>query len=272
MSAVRVARHGRVLLLAGATTRYAIEPRGEYVFGTVERRPMRARRGPVTQLVRPGELVAWDPAGAHAGTAVDGPWLSRLMIVEAADLTAITSDGEGDPLSGVAFPDPVIDDPRLAVAFTRVHAALEDPASSPLERDTGLAELLLAFARRSPSVRRDPPRGDDRHAVALALDYLGDRLDRNVTLDELAAAAGTGKFRLVRLFRERVGMPPHAWQLAQRLRRARRLLEAGTGIAETAAATGFADQSHLHRHFQRGLGFTPGAYRDQFRNNVQYAG
>jgi AraC-like DNA-binding protein len=59
-------------------------------------------------------------------------------------------------------------------------------------------------------------------------------------------------------------MPPHAWLVARRLRLARRMLEGGSAIAETAAATGFADQSHLTRHFRRSLGFTPGAYRRHF--------
>ena len=59
-------------------------------------------------------------------------------------------------------------------------------------------------------------------------------------------------------------LPPHAFQVAHRIRKARRLLEAGETIADVAAATGFADQSHLHRHFQRGLGLTPGEYRRIF--------
>jgi AraC-like DNA-binding protein len=98
----------------------------------------------------------------------------------------------------------------------------------------------------------------------LACDYLADRPERNVGLDELAAAAGIGKFRLIRLFRERTGLPPHALQVAHRVRKARRLLEAGETIANIAAATGFADQSHLNRHFQRSLGVTPGEYRRRF--------
>lgn len=40
---------------------------------------------------------------------------------------------------------------------------------------------------------------------------------------------------------------------------------AGRTVAEAAAATGFADQSHLHRHFQRGLGVTPAQYQRRFR-------
>ena len=31
------------------------------------------------------------------------------------------------------------------------------------------------------------------------------------------------------------------------------------------ATTGFSDQSHLHRHFRRGLDFTPGEYAARFR-------
>jgi transcriptional regulator GlxA family with amidase domain len=59
-------------------------------------------------------------------------------------------------------------------------------------------------------------------------------------------------------------MPPHRYQLAQRIRLARRLLERGVPIAQVAALTGFADQSHLHRHFVRGLDLTPGEYARRF--------
>jgi hypothetical protein len=80
------------------------------------------------------------------------------------------------------------------------------------------------------------------------------------------------KFRLVRLFREHTGLPPHALQIAHRVRAARRLLEVGETIANTAAATGFSDQSHLHRHFQRSLGVTPGEYQKRIAGNLRYAG
>ena len=259
----RPAGEGRILLMAGHTTRYAIEPRGEYVFGVVGGRPMRSRRGGERRLVRPGELVAWDPSGAHSGAAVDArPWSARLIVVELADLAAVAADAETDPLGDVVFPEPIVSDPRLASSFVRLHRALEGPTTR-LARDMRLAEWLRALVERSPGVRGVRPRlgAGDRAAVRRACDYLADRPERNVGLDELAAAAGIGKFRLIRLIRQHTGLTPHALQLAHRIRRARRLLEAGETIAATAAATGFADQSHLHRHFQRSLGLTPGEYR-----------
>lgn len=71
--------------------------------------------------------------------------------------------------------------------------------------------------------------------------------------------------RIVHLFRAGLSLPPHKYQLAQRLKLARRLLERGCGIAETAARTGFFDQSHFHRHFRRGFGLSPRAYQNLVR-------
>ena len=42
--------------------------------------------------------------------------------------------------------------------------------------------------------------------------------------------------------------------------RAQRLLATGASLAEAAAGTGFADQSHFTRHFKAHLGLTPGRY------------
>jgi AraC-like DNA-binding protein len=198
----RPADEDRVLLMAGQTTRYAIEPRGEYVFGVIAGQTMRSRRGRERRLVRPGELVAWDPSHAHAGAATGSrPWSARLMVVEVGDLSVLASDDETTLLADIAFPEPVLADPQLAREFVRLHVAV----------------------------------------------------------------AGVGKFRLIRLFRAHTGLPPHALQVAHRVRTARRLLEAGETIAATAAAAGFADQSHLHRHFHRSLGLTPGEYQRRLR-------
>jgi AraC-like DNA-binding protein len=39
------------------------------------------------------------------------------------------------------------------------------------------------------------------------------------------------------------------------------LIRRGTSLADTAAASGFADQSHMTRIFTRHFGFTPGAWQ-----------
>lgn len=259
----------RVLLMAGRTRSYAVEPRGEYVFGVITGAPMLARRGRESHLAPPGQLLAWDPSATHTGSPADSrAWHARLIIVESGDLAVLAGDHESPDLPpGVTFPTPMLDDPELTVGFTRLHTALDRPATR-LARDVQLAEWLHRMvtssgAHRLPGPRRTPR---DERALQLAYDYLADQPERNIGLDELADAAGIGKFRLVRLFREQTGLPPHAFQIAHRIRRARRLLEAGHPIASIAAATGFADQSHLHRQFQRSLGITPLTYQRRIRS------
>ncbi|MFX0574458.1 helix-turn-helix domain-containing protein [Nocardia nepalensis] len=254
----------RILLIAGRTTNYAVEPRGEYVFGVVTEHSMRSRRGTDRQIVNPGQLVAWDPSHAHSGTSVtERPWSSRLMIVEIADLANLA--GDQDTLADAAFPVPILSDPELAAEFVRLHTAL-DISTTRLERDERLTVWLHTIIRRYSAAHLSPPANDihNDRPFRLACDYLGDNPHRNVGLDELAQATGVDKFRLIRVFRERTGLTPHAIHLAHRIRAARRLLESGHTPAETATATGFADQSHLHRHFKRNTGMTPGEHQRRF--------
>ncbi|EIV1777898.1 helix-turn-helix transcriptional regulator, partial [Vibrio vulnificus] len=58
----------------------------------------------------------------------------------------------------------------------------------------------------------------------------------------------------------RYGFPPHAYQIQQRLRLAKKLLRQGRRILDVAQECGFHDQSHFHRHFKKAMGVTPGQY------------
>ncbi|MBA3415782.1 MAG: helix-turn-helix transcriptional regulator, partial [Chloroflexia bacterium] len=66
---------------------------------------------------------------------------------------------------------------------------------------------------------------------------------------------------LCRSFTAAVGMPPHRYQIQRRVELAKRLLVTGASISQASRATGFADQSHLGRHFRRLSGVSPGRYR-----------
>ena len=90
-------------------------------------------------------------------------------------------------------------------------------------------------------------------------------------LEELASLANLSPYHLARVFRDEIGMPPHAYQTQARLGRTRVLLLRGWPPARVAQETGFADQSHLTRRFKRLVGVTPGRYARRSKN-VQYAG
>jgi AraC-like DNA-binding protein len=245
--------------MSGTTSGYRVDPVGEYVVGVVIAGAMRVRRGREGFVFGAGDVCTWDPSAAHFGTphACTG-WQARLLILESPTLERIVR-GPEPRATDLYFSRPLVRDARLAQRFVELHRALETP-SWALERETLLADWLHDVSDgpqklddRRRTARRDP-------ALRRACEFLHDELAGNVTLAELERAAGVSRHRLARMFRAAYDMPPHRFQLAQRIRSARQMLERGVAIAEVAQATGFFDQSHLHRHFRRTLGMTPARY------------
>ena len=101
-------------------------------------------------------------------------------------------------------------------------------------------------------------------AVAEAVAFIHDNCTREISLSDIAAAARLSPFHLARVFKQAMGVSPHQYLIQLRVNSARWLLSAGSGersLAELANAVGFADQSHLTRHFKRVLGMTPRQFR-----------
>ena len=86
-----------------------------------------------------------------------------------------------------------------------------------------------------------------------------------LTLADLATAGGVSRYQLVRGFMRDLGMTPHAYLVQRRISFARRLIRDGMALAEAAAASGFADQSHMTRTFTSRYGVTPRAFADAVR-------
>lgn len=158
----------------------------------------------------------------------------------------------------------MVDDRELHLQLQQLHRMFRPDLSattSLLERDSQLlysaARLALRHADAPPFVYR--PGSEDKR-VQTVIDYMAAHLDENIALEDLATITGLSRFHLLRVFREATGLPPHAYFNHMRLRRAKRMLFDGATIADAAAATGFADQSHLNRHFKTMWGVSPGAF------------
>ncbi len=78
----------------------------------------------------------------------------------------------------------------------------------------------------------------------------------------IAAELGVHPVNLARRFRLAFGLSPGEYLRRCRLERAQRLMHRSSApLAEIAAATGFADQSHFTNAFRRTFGISPGAFR-----------
>ncbi|MFC7342388.1 GlxA family transcriptional regulator [Saccharopolyspora griseoalba] len=103
-------------------------------------------------------------------------------------------------------------------------------------------------------------------STARARAWAQSRLDRPLTLRELAARESMSVRTFTRRFRDEVGMSPLRWLTRQRLERARHLLEdTDLPVDRVAADAGFGTAASLRQHLQAELGVSPSAYRATFR-------
>ncbi|MCT9071230.1 AraC family transcriptional regulator [Cupriavidus gilardii] len=198
----------------------------------------------------PGKTIVLHPDEPHDGQAgTDEGFRYRMLYIEPAVFQAVLG---GKPLPFIE--GGISDDPRL---FAATAALLQQPDTrlDPLEQDDGMVELALALDAASGARPLRP--SCDFRAAQLARDYLHASSHRIVTLDELAAACGRDRWSLSRDFRTFYGTSPYHYLTMRRLESARRLMQNGVALAECAAAAGFADQSHMTRHFTRAYGISP---------------
>ncbi|MBN9372582.1 AraC family transcriptional regulator [Hydrogenophaga sp. YM1] len=213
-------------------------------------------RGPV--LATAGKLIATNPGEVHDGLPIGEQARRWRMVHVSPEAMAALSDLR----PGHEITQPVFDDPLLHGAIHRLFLCWDGsaPAADHALWDEALTSACGLLAQRHGN-RQPGESGLDTLGLARARERLLDGLERAPGLDELAGLAGLSRFQLVRQFARAHGLPPLAWLLQQRLGRARALIAAGTPLSEAALACGFADQSHLNRHFVRCFGFTPGAWR-----------
>lgn len=252
-------------------------------------------RGPVEAFA--GDLITTNPGEVHDGQPLGGPtrrW--RMVYIEPQALQA--QRGPDEDGAHIDLTRPVIQDAHLAQALAalldhiarwsrlagggspagtgRVRPAVAC-AVDALACEQALAEVTTWLLQRHATVPSrglractGPAAAGAGGAVAaghpapearLVREWLADAPLDPPTLAQMAAAVGLSRYQLLRRFAEAYGMPPHAWLLQQRAERSRHLIRRGASLAEAAAASGFADQSHMTRIFARQFGFTPGAWR-----------
>lgn len=221
--------------------------------------------GPVQAFA--GDVISANPGEVHDGRPLGGGsrrW--RMLYLEPQALhAALASD---DAAAGL-LTRPVIQDRVLAQQLLQLLDWLESWSAAPARDDVLALACDEALVTTCGQLWRHTGRRADDLADALvqrAFQRLCDDLLHAPSLDELAADAGLSKYQLLRRFKHHYGLPPHAWLLLQRAERARSLIQRGTSLADAAAASGFADQSHLSRVFVRHFGFTPGAWRRAARH------
>lgn len=224
-------------------------------------------RGTVEAIA--GDLITVNPNEVHDGAPLGDAGRSWKMLYLDPGLAAeLLRDGYGDMAGGgvtapgaLEFHAPVLRDAVLAGAFVRAY----ESATSTLPGARLAAEqYLLNLLAQSLLRHRHAQAGTVAPTSAAQSMMLDDPLS-DWSLAELAQACGMSRFQLVRSFARNTGFTPHAYLLHRRILLARQLIAGGTSLAEAAAASGFADQSHMTRVFVRKYGISPGAFAISFK-------
>jgi transcriptional regulator of acetoin/glycerol metabolism len=99
-------------------------------------------------------------------------------------------------------------------------------------------------------------------AMRRVREFIEVHLGESIDLSMLAGVAGLSVHHFARQFKQSIGVTPHHYLTQKRVQRAQEMLaETDLSLSEVAYAAGFADQSHLARHFRHMLGTTPREFR-----------
>ena len=92
--------------------------------------------------------------------------------------------------------------------------------------------------------------------------YIREHLHRNITLPELALAAGLSRMHFAKQFKAAMGLRPHEYVLGKRIELAKSLmLNPDVPLVDVAMSSGFQSQSHFTTVFRRLVGETPHRWR-----------
>jgi AraC family transcriptional regulator len=211
-----------------------------------------------------GRTLSFVPKGyVFRGSAVPRvlPWAGHLYIDPAMALV----DSEfrfGD----IEFePRLFFTEPSLWSTAHKILRLVEEGDDNRLYAETlavALAIELIRFQGRG-GLLPPPARGGlaewQRRTV---VEFINDNLERNISLKELATLVRLSPNHFSKAFARSMGVPPHHYQLRQRIERAKRLLaDPDRSITDVVLATGFTASSNFTTAFRRTTGLTPREFR-----------
>lgn len=201
-------------------------------------------------LLNPGEVHAPAPAGSLG-------WSFRMFYLEERIFESVTSNVS---MQNLRFQQPFVQDGKLAASLFQLHLELEENGDRLCFESLLLSIFSRLTERYAEDVSPSAQPKSDRIAIDMARQYLEANYHRNLSLTELANLSSFSASHFLRMFRDIVGLTPHAYLTQLRVEFATSLLRIGTPLVEVANLAGFADQSHFTKKFKRILGITPGQY------------
>lgn len=216
------------------------------------------RREPVAT----GAVVVMNPGEVHAcNPLADQPWSYTMLYVDRAWLGSLQQQlGLSANQDLHALGTTLTTDPLLYSGLNGLGAVLLDADSERLQKQSAAVDFFSAV-----QLRLDPAAAcaeGDHRKLRQAAEFISDNRTEALSLEQICTAAQLSPSYLIRAFKQRYGMTPHAYLINRRVQYGQAQLRRGRAIADVALDAGFADQAHFQRAFKRLLAATPRQYRD----------
>ncbi len=219
--------------------------------GKIARRFQGCRPGPGDMFIVPRGLPSeWQWAGqCNVIQLSPSPELVMRVAVEALDV----EPARAELLPRIAHHDPLV----YELGRAKLAELRGDRPASRLYLDLLSQTLVMHLLRHHAALdapTQRPAGGLSREALRRVTDYVMEHLADDLRLADLARVANLSQYHFARMFRQATGLSVHRYVMERRLEQAARLLAEGLTLAEVAARTGFADQSHLARRYRARFG------------------
>ncbi|HET7883039.1 MAG TPA: AraC family transcriptional regulator [Acetobacteraceae bacterium] len=233
--------------------------------GKATPRSWRCGRFRLTSTGHPGGTTVI-PAGWGGYWDIDGESLVSYLILSDTRLQSFaepfTRGGKLELIPRIAEPDPV--GARLLRALSR-EAANPNPAGQLFVEqllDLFCMHVLRVHSSSGRLAAPAPSRGLAPWQVRRVTAYMTERLDQDISLNELAELTSLSRSHFCTAFRHATGRTSHEWLTGLRLERARELLRSPQNrITDVALAVGYQTASAFASAFRRHTGATPSDYR-----------
>lgn len=211
--------------------------------------------------VSAGTVVLMNPGVVHACNPIDDqPWSYRMLYVDTPWLTRLQHElGVSTDLGFRPFQETHSHDPQLFAKLEQLYQTLVDEHADTLHKHSCAVAFFCDLQQRLNPAQQAAPSNPDK--LEQAARYIRQHCTEPLALEDICQAAQLSASYLIRAFKQRFGISPHAYLVNQRVQFAQAKLRNGASIAEVALASGFADQAHLQRAFKQHLAATPGQYR-----------
>lgn len=215
-----------------------------------------------SDILAPGSISVIEPGMVHANRpCADTDRHLRSFYIKTEFIEHIGEQVGAQGAGGLYLSGKPMKDTYLWTQLALLHELMLGDVPD-LELSTRVIQVFGDFLERHGHLRNLPRKEGLRDLrIDRVIESLHDGFENPVSLETLSDLAGCTQYHLIRLFKEAKGMTPHAYLMQIRLENARRMLEKGKTILDSALDSGFSDHSHLTRAFRQRYGLTPGTYR-----------